>query len=371
VKLLICIDWFAPAYKAGGPISSVRNLVDALKNQTIQIGVLTSNTDLGGELLKGIETDKWVSFNQATKVYYASGEGKKINNLKHQIHRGEVLYINGIYSFFFNFLPLILSRGKRIIISPRGMLHPGALSIKSRKKVIYIKVLRLLLPNKAIFHATNEEEKRYILNTFGNKHKVYVIENLPRKLCGVSYPPKIAEQLNICSVAIISPMKNYLRVLEALMYCREQIQYDIYGPVKDEEYWKLCKDQILKLPANIKINYHGDIVPDRVSEALRPSHVFIQVSKSENFGHSIYEALTAGKPVITSHKTPWSGLEESKAGINVDPEDTVLLSRALSYFSNMPESELKHWSMGAGEYAEKALNTEILVSKYKKMFEAA
>jgi glycosyltransferase involved in cell wall biosynthesis len=155
------------------------------------------------------------------------------------------------------------------------------------------------------------------------------------------------------------------------MHCKEQIQYDIYGPVKDEEYWNLCKARILKLPANIKIKYHGDIVPDRVEEVLKPSHIFVQISKSENFGHSIYEALTAGKPVITSHKTPWNGLEENNAGINLNPEDIATISRTLSHFATMPEAELRQWSIAARKYAEKTLDTETLLSKYKEMFEAA
>ena len=38
-KVLICIDWFLPAYKAGGPIQSISNMVNHLKNH-IEFGFL-------------------------------------------------------------------------------------------------------------------------------------------------------------------------------------------------------------------------------------------------------------------------------------------------------------------------------------------
>ena len=32
IKILIFIDWFLPAYKAGGPVRSVANMIDALQD---------------------------------------------------------------------------------------------------------------------------------------------------------------------------------------------------------------------------------------------------------------------------------------------------------------------------------------------------
>ena len=48
-QVLIFIDWFLPAYKAGGPIQSISNLVKRLKNE-IDIWIVTSNEDLGEPL---------------------------------------------------------------------------------------------------------------------------------------------------------------------------------------------------------------------------------------------------------------------------------------------------------------------------------
>ena len=48
-KILIVIDWFLPAYKAGGPIQSVANMANHLKNE-FDFWIYTSNRDLNETL---------------------------------------------------------------------------------------------------------------------------------------------------------------------------------------------------------------------------------------------------------------------------------------------------------------------------------
>ena len=44
--ILIFIDWYLPAYKAGGPVRSIANLVENLKNDFI-FKIVTGDRDLG------------------------------------------------------------------------------------------------------------------------------------------------------------------------------------------------------------------------------------------------------------------------------------------------------------------------------------
>ncbi len=157
-------------------------------------------------------------------------------------------------------------------------------------------------------------------------------------------------------------------VLEGLKKISGNIEYHIYGPVKDEEYWEKCKEKMKSLPENIKAIYQKEIEPQRVKEVLSKGHVFILPSQSENFGHAIYEALSAGRPVVTSKNTPWNHLQESSAGINVsidDPEDMV---NSIRFFVEMNQAEMEKWSRGAFNYAEQAIDVEEIKKAYKKMF---
>ena len=367
--IIILIPWFHPAYRAGGPVQSIANMVEYF-SEDVSYKIICSNTDLGGEILEK-STDIWHAHNRGTKVLYASKKKSPVSFLKKEIKKenNHILFINGIYSWRFNLAPLLFCKTSKKIVSARGMLHPGALSQKKIKKKLYLFLWKIFrLHRKCYFHASNNEEKIYIENIFGKRTKIFVAQNFPRIFSKKTVPKKNTDSLQLISIALISPMKNYLLVLRALLKCTNYITYNIYGPVKDKGYWDLCFDEIKKLPPNIVVNYYGDIHPDKVEQALADSHVFILPSKSENFGHAIFEALTAGKPVITSNNTPWNNLKESKAGINITLESLEALSKAIDHFAEMNQNEFEQWSIGANKYSGRAINISDIQNQYKQMF---
>ena len=292
-------------------------MLEHLKDAPFEFFVFTSNKELDGSVLKNVEPDTWVRYSSNATIFYADGEAwGKMKRVKERI-QPDILFINGIYSWHYNLLPLLFSKIKTKIISARGMLHPGALSQKSFKKKLYLGFWKILgLHKENIFHATDTEEKKYIQAVFGNEVKIIVTANFPRIFSAKQVVEKDKGNLSLVSVALISPMKNHLLVLQALQQCKEIIEYNIYGPVKEESYWLQCVEQIKRLPSNITVNYHGDIPPTAIEKVLEQNHVFILPSKSENFGHAIYEALSSGRPVITSTSTPWNDLKNVQAGIN-------------------------------------------------------
>ena len=366
--VFILIPWFQPAYKGGGPIQSVANLTTQFKGQLL-CKIFSSNLDLDKSVLN-VKTDRWVHFDKGTDVWYASKRQGIFKDVQREIKRTNAhdLFIIGIYSWNYNILPLLFCRNCRKIISVSGMLHPGALSQKRIKKKIYLAIWKLLgIQYQCEFHASNEEEKFYIQRIFGKKVKIYIAPNFPRQITQHSTPNKEVGYLQLISIALISPMKNYFLVLEALSRCSSNIEYNIYGPIKHSTYWNMCVESIKKLPANILVNYHGDIPPLEVETALSKNQVFILPSKSENFGHAFYEALSAGKPIITSHNTPWNKLKESRAGINVDIKNPQELIDAIEYFANMASNEFEKWVTGAKEYCERSINIEDIRQQHKKM----
>ena len=367
MNVLILIDWFAPAYKAGGPIQSIVNLVQH-KIEDVHYRVICSNKDLGGEVLQGIRENEWVNFTAETKVWYNNGTlPLKIATML-EGWKPDVLFVNGIYSFQYNFIPLVFWKIPRKIISARGMLHEGALSQKAGKKKFYLALWKFLkLHKKNSFHATNKEEADMIKACFGKNTSVAIAVNFPRLFQPAAIAQKNAGSLKLISIGIISAMKNYYEVLQSLAQVKATISYQIYGPIKDEAYWKHCKEAIAKLPPNVVVFYKGDISSTKVEAALAEAHIFILPSKSENFGHAIYEALVAGRPVITSHNTPWNNLQEQRAGINaaVNADE---LSKAIDFFAAMKEEELNHWAVSAHQYAVAAIDRKAIAAQYRNMF---
>ena len=96
--------------------------------------------------------------------------------------------------------------------------------------------------------------------------------------------------------------------------------------------------------------------------------LFILPSKSENFGHSILEALSAGKPVITSHFTPFNDLNNHYAGSNVSVDNIEEMAKSINFFSSMPQEEFIKWNIGARKYAANRIDKESLHLQYDQMF---
>ena len=361
-ELSIIIDWFSPAYKAGGPIISVQNIVDHL-NDKFNIKIVCSNLDHDKTILNETQ-NRWVN-RKGFQVFYADNN---FNSIKKVIDKSDVLFINGIYSFQYNFLPALELKGRKII-SVRGMLDPGGLSQKRLKKFLYLQIWKILgLHRKCEYHASTETEKKYIQSVLGTHTKIWVIPNLPRLISYKTPLPKKRNAIILCTVALIGTMKNHLLVLQSLQDCKAEVEYHIYGPVKEQNYWKLCLAVIASLPANIRVHYHRHITPALVTDAIAKCHVYIQPSKSENFGHSLYDALSSGRPVITSHFTPWNKLEYAQAGKNVSINSAAEITAAIDFFAAMDSDQLEVWSTQARNFALMALDIEEIKTRYIKMF---
>ncbi len=367
-RIFICIPWFHPAFRAGGPVQSIANLVNEFTDD-IEYKIFCSNTDLNNITLDNIETDKWVQYNLNTQVWYSGpvNRSRTLVQLVEEI-KPDILYIIGIYSWHFNVVPLVFCKSPRKIISVRGMLHPGALSQKRIKKTFYLNLFKVLgLHKKISYQATDSAEKIHIEKVMGKEANIFIAGNFPHKFLREATSIKKRNELSLISVALISPMKNHLLILQALQLCTSIIEYHICGPVKDMVYWQLCLQQIKLLNKNITVHYHGEVLPGMVQEMIKKGHVFILPSKSENYGHAFYEALSAGKPVITSNNTPWLQLSENHAGINVLTE-VEAIKNAIEFFAAMQQDEYDSWSAAASAYALASVDFKQIKLQYEEMF---
>ena len=370
-KILITHPWFLPAYKAGGPIQSLANLCRSLKDEYYFYILCSDKDHLEKHPLTSIIADEWNDFENGTaQVYYLSSANAKFSKIKKLVAfiDPDFVFINGLYSPLFTIAALLSKKGQKIL-SARGMLHPGALSQKSFKKKIYLGFLKMLnVKSNVVFHATDYIEQDYIHKIFGKEAKVCIAQNFPNQLEADFSLPHTNGVLKIVSIALISPMKNHAIVLESLKEISSQIEYDIYGPIKDAAYWESCLKLIAELPANIKVTYKGSIEPSGVSQTLKNYHYLVQPSKSENFGHSIYEALSCGLPVITSHFTPWNNLEENKAGWNVDILNSASLTQVLYKAIETNKNDYEEWSKSAKHFAKNQIDLEKIRNQYKSLF---
>jgi len=116
------------------------------------------------------------------------------------------------------------------------------------------------------------------------------------------------------------------------------------------------------------VEHKGEVLPHKIADTLKSYHYFVLPSKSENFGHAIYEALSAGRPVITSHATPWNGLELAGAGYNIVPEDTAAFTALIDKLATVGDEEYKSLTLKAKAYIEQQYDIDNIKMQYRQMF---
>ncbi|QNA45015.1 glycosyltransferase family 4 protein [Lacibacter sediminis] len=378
-RILIFYDHFYPSYKAGGPTQSLVNLVRELY-EVYDFYVVCKPHEMGDvALLENIIADHWNNWEGKANVFYWQYGWSKKRVLQKLIQdiSPDVIYVNGLYSLYFNFLPLYYAKqlkSKRkalnIVLSTRGMLHPGALSQKAGKKKIYLALFRMLSIHRIVtWHATDDNERNFIKMTMGEKMHVNVAANFPNLQSMSGSPDKQPGKLLLGTIALISPMKNHLEVLRALSQVSTIIEWHIFGPVKDDVYWSNCQAMIRQLPPNIKVFYHGELPPHLLAKAMERFQVFIMPSKSENFGHAIVEALSAGKPVITTTTTPFADLDLFGCGFALQPEKlSEGLQESIGKFAAMNESEFSNAVSATQKYIDQKIEKVSLKKAYYSLF---
>lgn len=377
-KLLILVDWFHPAYKAGGPVQSCINVCLALKNQ-YEILVLTGDTDHGDEQpLEGIRTNQWHTHPLlGVSVYYISNTQNKWTAIATQIRQSnaDFVYLNHMYSPAFVIWPVLLKMlGKiqaKMLLCPRGALYDSAIAVKRVKKIPLLKWYRWMgISRKLIFHATNEREKKAILHWFPGS-AVVVADNLPAFMQhDLKLIPKTTGYLKLLFFSRIVPIKNLLFLLRALKTVTGTIELTIAGPVEDAGYWDACLKQAEELPDTIRIQPIGSVLPPQVPELMQQHHVLVLPTRGENFGHAIFESLRSGRPVLISDQTPWLHLSESNAGWDLPLNEQEAFSEVLQQLVQMESVDWNKWAKGSWDFAATYLKQqEQVVQQYYQLFQ--
>lgn len=377
-KVLVLVKCYVPGFKSGGPIQSVKNLVENLSGK-FDFYLVTSDRDSGDtKPYQGVETEKWTQVGNAN-VYYTNRDNLNITKLKKilQSVQYEVLYLNSFFSHKFSILPLVLFKmnklpNKSAVVAPRGEFSEGALSLKSLKKRIYINTAKLFgLYDNVKWHATNEFEKAAIQTIFKQKTDITVAGNLTPNYRNLIYDKEIEKkpnELKLVSISRIVPMKNLLQSLKVLSKIEGKIKFSIYGPLEDKAYWAECENIISKLPDNIEVTYKGLVEHSEVMKVHKENHVFFLLTLGENFGHSISEALIGGCPVIISDRTPWKDLGNHNVGWEIPLEDEERIIEKINYFLSLDNEQYLAMSKSAFEYGKEKSNKAEDLNTYVELF---
>lgn len=320
-NIVAFIDWYRPAFKAGGPIKSLENMVESLEDN-FHFHIVTSCYDVDNIALE-VEANIWIKKEKYSIIYLDKAHQKRDFVL--QSLEGvsfETIYFNSMFSSAFSVKPIsyLSSLNKRMVLAPRGMLGKGALRLKRFKKMVFLTIARMKGRYKNLtWHASSLQEEIEIKNQFGPKANVQValnIFNIPEQ------KPVIIEkkpnELNLFFFSRIAKKKNLhfaLLCLKELDHL-EHISLKIIGPIEELNYWETCKGLIDNFK-NIKVEQCEISSSSELPEVVAHTHFFFFPTLHENFGHVIAESLALAKPIIISDHTPWNNLETNNVGFTI------------------------------------------------------
>lgn len=368
------VDWFHPGFKAGGPIRSCVNFTGNFKDD-LELFVLTTDRDLNDtEPYPGIQANRWVTYNGNIQVFYASPQWLSLSAIKRLIQsiKPEIIYLNSMYSRFFALYPLLLKRSgsinSKVILAPRGMLKQSAVEFKSGKKKLFLRLFRLLGMQREIhFHCTDETEMRDVKKFFGDVDAT-LLPNSHAVQAPLQFPVKEVGEVKMVFVGRMHPIKNLHFLLKVLATVKQQVRLTIVAGLEDKTYWEQCKQLIDALPVNVTVKMLGEQKHEQVEALLLRHQVMALPTKGENFGHAIFEALAAGRPVIISDQTPWRNLSQRKAGWDFPLDKPQQFAEAIDAAASMDQQTFNEWCTGAWNYCRHYIETSGTKEQYLKLF---
>ena len=317
--VLIAVDWFPPAFKAGGPIRSAYNLA-AFLSQTHDVWVVTGNRDLDEEQPFDVRTDRWSTVEMGTAaihVCYTSDIDKgQWQDILDEV-KPEVVHLNSLFSRGFTLLPLRVLRQRpnvRVVMAPRGMLGEAALSIKPLKKRLFLALARGMgWMDRVRWHVSSEQEAMEVRQAFP-RAQTAVAQNLPSPQPSEN-PSRPDDSWKIAVIGRIHRVKNLHFGLKAVLRTKASrpVSVNFIGPVEDPAY----QTELERLATNnptVEVVFHGGMPPSELPPHFHAAHFLLSATTQENFGHSIVEAWAHGCPVLISDRTPWRGLEAHNVG---------------------------------------------------------
>lgn len=378
-RLLILTQWFAPGYRAGGPIRSTTNLVAQLADD-FEISVVTSDRDLGMDApYATVARDKWISHEDVARVMYVSVVNQTIAGIGRILTEADAdcIYLNSMFSPRFT-LPALVARWRgrikgKMVVAPRGELLPGALRYKAAKKKAFLSLLRASGVARSLrFHATDEQEGESIIARLpGSPARVTTLANFPESAVDRVTPlEKSPDAVRLLFLSRVSPKKNLSFLLERLQEVPPSINASltIAGPQEDGHYWNRCARLIAGLPGHVRVEVVGAISHDEVRSLMTRNHVFVLPTFGENYGHSIVEAMGTGRPVLISDRTPWRGLADRGVGWDIPLEDPAAFTAALGAAACLDQGGYDELCRSALAYAKDIASGEGLRTGYIELF---
>jgi glycosyltransferase involved in cell wall biosynthesis len=327
VRVLHVTPYFAPAFGYGGPPRSILGLCHGLQAAGVNVQVFTTTADGASDLppsgpqgrdYEGVPV--WYFPRTFPRRFFAAAGLR--DALTHALAGYDVLHIHGLWNVpAWTAAQLARRAGVPYVLSPRGMLEPGALALHAlRKRLVYPLIERRNLAGAALLHATGAPEaERLAQRQLGVQivtlpNGVDVLAHAPargsvRRRLGLEHAPLVV------FLGRIHPIKRLdllAAAFDRVHAIRPEVHLILAGPNEGGH-----RSVVEPLFARTRDHVHWIDEVDQVQkwQLLADADVLVLCSASENFGMSAAEAMAVGVPVVVTRTCPWQDVETHDCGL--------------------------------------------------------
>jgi glycosyltransferase involved in cell wall biosynthesis len=210
------------------------------------------------------------------------------------------------------------------------MLQPGALAYSRYRKAFAMRTyVTRDICSASVLHATGIHEAA-VLRDKGFTNPIAVIGNgIDTSECcrswidtdSVEHWPWLQGRRVVLFLSRVHPIKGIMDLIRAWAVIAGEFpewHLVIAGP-GSRKHIKEVEVAIRANRVGERVSIVGPLYGKRKHEMFAVCEFCVLPSYSENFGNVVVEALASGRPVITTTRTPWEGLQRFRCGWWIEP----------------------------------------------------
>lgn len=370
MKILFPIGSFPPAKTAGAGEFLYSTTKALNKTGKTENYIISTDTNLSACVKRNVWTKNECGNVIFCKIYIHYVAVSMIIQSIRTLRIVDIVHLNGLFyppSLIISFFAFLMD--KKIIWSVHGSLYKEALSYSKIKKKFFLFLIRMI-KRKVSFHATSASEAELIQEILPSKNNIL---NIPIYIesGNLSNQEEFQRFPYFLFLGRIHEIKAIDKLIEAFsrstIFRKSHFNFIIAGD-SENTYGKSLKDKVIKEKLNGKILFYKDTRGLQKERLYKNAFFSFLVSESENFGMVVLESLKEGTPVITSKGTPWSMLENYKAGFWID-NDVNSLSNIINKCLELSDSNYNSFRENAFQMFTKLFDIDKNIDKWINEYE--
>jgi len=248
-----------------------------------------------------------------------------------------------------------------------------------RVKLIVGERTSLILPTYDRYYFNIMRFANFIsVNSFSKLE--YLNKNFPKLNNKVGFLPNIidlekftflskrydATTLKIGFIGRISPEKNVYNLVKAIKILLDRnvnLELDIYGDTRNEEYLRKVENLISESNLNEKISLRGK--SNDIKAVYKSIDILCLISDYEGFSNVLSEALSCGVPIITSNiKENIFLVEDEVNGFVINHKEPISIADGINNYYNLSESLKKTMAINNRKKAEEIFHKQNIYNNY-------